>query len=581
MILFGYQSTSLSSDQAFHSHRALPSSATTPHVPRSKTIYIMGKVSYKAVLAGALLAASGAHASVVINEVAPKGDGVKCGGKDWIELYNGAAAEVNIGDFQIHDDKLAAHPDTFTFAAGTKIASKGFLLLCQKDTPTAATEFKFGIGGEDTVTLLNAAGTVVDTTGKLPKVDFEVTDPSPTVYKTYAREKDGAGAVDGTAFKVLRKPSPGASNKDMLPDKLQVYLNEIADKGTDMAKTVACDPPADYVEIYNAEPDAVNITGWRLHDDNGKDHKDAYVHSGAVIPAGGFMLLCGEYKDGTGGFHDFKFGIGSDDKITLLDAANNTMDTAGPLLKRGDTTTVYGRTEDGSGIWTYLTPPTPKKTNKGMKYKPEGDAAATAPPGSSTVVLNEIADKGSDAVCNGEDWVELYNYGKNPVDIGKWHLADEKGVLHSDVHIFPDNDKHVIPGYGFLLLCGEETFKFGIGGTDTVTLLNDKKQVVDEIELTGLGSPTKTMQRKVDGTGEWAYSENPAPSPGKSNCVGGCPLPAEDDDKKVSGGVIAGAVLGTVAGATVAGVIAHRVVNNYNKEKVPKTDRGFIDVNNV
>ena len=253
----------------------------------------MGKVSYKAVLAGALLAASGAHASVVINEVAPKGDGVKCGGNDWIELYNGAAAEVNIAGFKLHDNKGAGDSKTKTFPAGTKIASKGFLLLCQDDTAAAATEFKFGIGGEDTVTLINAAGAVVDTTGKLPDVDFEVDNQSPTVYKTYAREKDGEGAVDGTGFKVLRKPSPGATNKNMLPDKLQVYLNEIADKGTDMAKTVACDPPADYIEIYNAEPDAVNITGWMIHDDKGKDHKDAYIHSGAVIPAGGFMLLRG------------------------------------------------------------------------------------------------------------------------------------------------------------------------------------------------------------------------------------------------------------------------------------------------
>ena len=40
------------------------------------------------------------------------------------------------------------------------------------------------------------------------------------------------------------------------------------------------------------------------------------------------------------------------------------------------------------------------------------------------------------------------------------------------------------------------------------------------------------------------------------------------DDDEVSGGVIAGAVIGTVAGAAVVGVIAHRVVNNYNKENV-------------
>ena len=226
---------------------------------------------------------------------------------------------------------------------------------------------------------------------------------------------------------------------------------------------------------------------------------------------------------------------------------------------------------------TSSTPPTPKKTNKGMIYKPEGDAPATAPPGTFTVVLNEVADKGSGKdVCDGEDWVELYNYGKAAVDIGGWHLADEKGVLHKDVYIFPKAD-NVIPGYSFKLLCKETHCQFGIGGTDTVSLLNDKKQLIDSIELTDQGSETKTMQRDFDGTGEWGYSENPPPSPGKSNCLGGCPLPKEDDDE-ISAGVIAGAVLGTFA---VVGLVTHRVINNYQKEKVPKQDKKFIDINNV
>ena len=98
-------------------------------------------------------------------------------------------AEVNIGNFQIHDNKGAAQK--FTFAAG-----------CQGSAERGA------LGG-DTVTLLNAAAP--SSTGKLPGGDRPVSH----------------GVQDlSDAFKV----SPGASNKDMLPDKLQVYLNEIADK---------------------------------------------------------------------------------------------------------------------------------------------------------------------------------------------------------------------------------------------------------------------------------------------------------------------------------------------------------------
>ena len=167
---------------------------------------------------------------------------------------------------------------------------------------------------------------------------------------------------------MMRLPSPGATNDNMLPAKLQVFLNEIADKGTDMADSVACNPAADYIEIYNAEPTEVNITGWLIHDDNGRTHEEAYIHAAdhaqVTIPSGGFLLLCGEAKNDNVDFHDFKFGIGSDDTITLLNAQNETIDSAGPFERYAVTlTTVWARTEDGGGVWTYLTPPSPRATN--------------------------------------------------------------------------------------------------------------------------------------------------------------------------------------------------------------------------
>ena len=74
------------------------------------------------------------------------------------------------------------------------------------------------------------------------------------------------------------------------------------------------------------------------------------------------------------------------------------------------------------------------------------------------------------------------------------------------MYVFPLADS-VISGYGFMVVCKVTHFEFGIGGTDIVGLLNKDKQLVDSIELTGEGSETKTMQRALDGTGEWGYSE--------------------------------------------------------------------------
>ena len=472
--------------------------------------------------------------------------------------------QVDVGNFKLHDDKGKTDEKTFTVPAGTKIGGEGFLLYCKNSTG-----FAFGIGKTDTVSLVSTSGNVLDTTGKMPGGFAED--------RTFARVKDGEGGTDGTGFEVRRKPSPGATNKKMLPAKLQVFINEIADKGTGKA---TCDDE-DWIELYNAESDAVNLTGWTLHDDKGKTHEDAYVHkanhTSVTIASGGFLVLCGE--------KDFKFGVGSDGTISLLDQDGTVIDTTGKLEKRGNNVTVFGRTEDGAGIFTYLTPPSPGKTNKGMKYKPPGDAPAIAPPGSTTIALNEIADKGSgDSTCNGEDWVELHNYGSKPVDIGKWHLVDEKGVLHADVHIFPDDKSHVIQPQGFMLLCKVTNFKFGIGGTDTVTLLNDKKQQVDTVVLTGQGSVTKTIQRKkFDGTGDWMYSEDP--SPGKSNCKGGCPInpafttaaPSKSSDRDNTG-VIAGAVIGSIVGIAAIAFVVHKVMREKTPPEPTQPTSGFIKI---
>jgi hypothetical protein len=54
---------------------------------------------------------------------------------------------------------------------------------------------------------------------------------------------------------------------------------------------------------------------------------------------------------------------------------------------------------------------------------------------------------------------------------------------------------------GFLLLCKVTDFAFGIGGSDTITLLNAKKQTVDSVKLASDGSNSKTTKRVPDGSG--------------------------------------------------------------------------------
>lgn len=155
-----------------------------------------------------------ATASVVINEVAFKGSGDSiCGGEDWIELYNTNDGEaVSLTNYVLHDDKGAADEDAKSFQ-GVTMAPGEFLLLCRD------VDFAFGIGGDDTVTLLNEVGVILDSV-ILP--DKGADDGS----ETYALFEDGE-------YKYTATPTPGETNIYLKPVSLEEKLRTLNEEGND------------------------------------------------------------------------------------------------------------------------------------------------------------------------------------------------------------------------------------------------------------------------------------------------------------------------------------------------------------
>ncbi|MCS3841829.1 lamin tail domain-containing protein [Microbacterium sp. AK031] len=90
--------------------------------------------------------------AVVINEIESNGDAT-----DWVEVYNAGTAAVDISGWTVMDDKPAGHEaETTPLPAGTLLAAGGYFVF---DQPT---NFVFGLGGGDTVTVRDANGTTVD-----------------------------------------------------------------------------------------------------------------------------------------------------------------------------------------------------------------------------------------------------------------------------------------------------------------------------------------------------------------------------------------------------------------------------------
>jgi len=146
-------------------------------------------------IAGLLAHASG---NVVINEVASRGGGGVCSGEDWVELFNNGTAEANISKYHLCDDKGCADKKAFTFAKNSTIPGMGYLYLC-RDKKTSD-GFKFGIGGDDTVTLNDPTGKLVFTTGALKGRSDSA---------TYAMLHSGS-------FDYVATPTPGKANDQTL-----------------------------------------------------------------------------------------------------------------------------------------------------------------------------------------------------------------------------------------------------------------------------------------------------------------------------------------------------------------------------
>ena len=141
--------------------------------------------------------------AVVVNEVAYRGSAGTCGGEDWIELWNAGNFSVDLTNFTLHDDKGPDDDDAKVFGAAELVLTPGeFVVLCRDGDRG----FSFGIGSDDSVTLLNTNGTVSSTSGMMSGAGSDD--------QTYARKPD-------FDFAYTSSPTPGYANEFSTPEITQ------------------------------------------------------------------------------------------------------------------------------------------------------------------------------------------------------------------------------------------------------------------------------------------------------------------------------------------------------------------------
>ena len=436
---------------------------------------------------------------VVVNEVADKGSFGVCGGvsgvagTDWVELFNAGTSTVDLGGWKLHDNNGVSSAETLTFPAGSTIPAGAFLLLCQSSNTSLANSFRFGISGTDTVTLVDASGSAVSTTGTLLNQGSTVS--------TYQRKNDGTYAYapatpssvnvfstsNPTVFPTL-SPASALTLSPVISPKT-VVVNEVGDKGTyNVCGGTATAGGGDYVELLNTGTTSVNLTGWKLHDNRGATNAEALIFSSTSISAGAIVLLC----NGNGG--NFVFGIGGDDAVTLVDSTGTIVSTSGILQGLGSSDLSYQRKGDGTFVYAK---PSPGSVN-----------TFTLP----NIYINEVAFDGSANACSGNDWVELYNDGSSIVDLGNYILHDNKSRSAVDTYTIPIGT--TISAKSYLVLCKNQTFLFEISNTDSVTLVSPSGVDVSSSGMIANNASigkTVVWARLPGGTSVYATSKDATP----------------------------------------------------------------------
>lgn len=269
----------------------------------------------------------------------------------------------------------------------------------------------------------------------------------------------------------------------------------------------------DFIEIYNAGSEAVDIGGMYITDDLTEPTMYQIPTTDAAattIKPGGHILLWADKEPEQGILHvNLKLG-GSGEQIGLYTSAQEVIDTLTYDAQETDET--YGRYPNGSDTWQSFKNGSPGVTNKIVP-----------------IFINEFLAS-NDACCadeNGEfdDFIELYNAGGFPVNIQDMYITDD--LANYQEYQIPDTDSaatSIEPG-AFLVLWADKQSEQGIlhvelklsGGGEQIGLYTKDGEAIDTLTYSEQKADT-SYGRIMDAGSEWAAFSTT--SMGKSNSEG-------------------------------------------------------------
>jgi hypothetical protein len=476
--------------------------------------------------------------ALVINEVMSNmGDP----NPDWIEIYNPTDAEVDMSGFGVYDK-----PDAkYTFAAGTKIAAKGYLVIvCDKILAAAdpATYANFGISsGGESVYLVDAADAVID----------QVDVPAMSLGISYARIPDGGDVLENAnptkaaansntneppvieadtlktgmvndneryQYDIVVKDASGISTvKLWIQTTTETYYLDMAPLGGGeyrlLFPLLAQGAISYYIEAAdktglittfrakNGSPISLNVSdGLALFNSVGISNSNPVGLEDVVVTISAYD------KSGVSAVRLY-YLVNSEDannKVTVdLSFANGVWTGTIPGQTEGAVIRYYIRATDNASVKSYY--PVEELNSQGMVIGDFNHDVATTWPQINVaplVLLNQLVINEIQASGTPYDYIELYNGSTAAIDISGYKVYDSGGV--GAAYIIPAST--TIAAGGFYLVetgSGSTQGQFGISSSgEDITLANTSDVVVDQLlKINWPGTPL--VARKKDSATKW------------------------------------------------------------------------------
>ncbi len=358
---------------------------------------------------------------------------------DWIELYNDADQALNVGGLFLSDSLenramfriSTAYPDSTTIPPG------GYLLLWadnSREQGILHANFKLDGNGEGIFLSSSTAGDILD---------------SLTYGKQYSDISHGRDPQDPDQ-QIYLKPTPGTENREKRFDN--IFINEFMASN----RSVLQDGDGnwnDWIEIYNANDNAVDLAGMFISDDPlhpRKSHIPYGISDSTTILPKDFLILWADDSTGQGFLHlDFALNGGGEHILLTQGNGHEIVDSISYPDLISDAP--YGRTVDGGGHFSYMLA-SPGSSNKQPEF--------------TGLYINEIMASNGLTLDDGngeyDDWIELYNASEAPLNVGGLFLSDsrENQAMFRISTAYPDSTN--IPPGGHLILWADDSTQQGL-----------------------------------------------------------------------------------------------------------------------